>query len=71
MITLYVNDLPVHVNKNSNLQQVLALSIQSLNLQLDNIAAVHNQHLVPKSQWAISVCNENDQIEIFSAVAGG
>ncbi|MEP4889064.1 MAG: sulfur carrier protein ThiS [Aliiglaciecola sp.] len=71
MITVYVNERPLEVNKSSNLQQVLALSVQSLELKLDNIAAVHNQHVVPRSKWSTNLCHENDRIEIFSAVAGG
>ncbi|WP_342805309.1 sulfur carrier protein ThiS [Alteromonas sp. M12] len=71
MITLYLNERPLQVEKNSNLQQVLELGMPSLAAKLDNIAAVHNQHLVPQSLWQITICHENDHIEIFSAVAGG
>ena len=38
---------------------------------LSTIAVAHNQHIVPKSQWTQLTCNENDQIELYNAVAGG
>ena len=38
---------------------------------LSTIAVAHNQHIVPKSQWTQLICNENDQIELYNAVAGG
>jgi sulfur carrier protein len=51
-----------HMHSSNNSQHQFDLSA---------IAVAHNQHIVPKSQWAQLTCNENDQIELYNAVAGG
>jgi sulfur carrier protein len=87
MITVFINGHATQVNPEHTLQDVLLLVTQqpshqplqqvqpsnSLQQQFDlsAIAVAHNQHIVPKSQWAQLMCNENDQIELYNAVAGG
>lgn len=51
--------------------QTLRLFLTSLEIQLDAIAVVVNQAIVPKSLWSETEIQENDTLELFSAVAGG
>lgn len=51
--------------------QTLRLFLTSLEIQLDAIAVVVNQTIVPKSLWSETEIQENDTLELFSAVAGG
>ena len=71
MIPVFINGQALQVDKNLNLQQVLLLATEPHQLDLANIAVACNQHIVPKSQWSEQGCREGDQIDVFSAVAGG
>jgi thiamine biosynthesis protein ThiS len=83
MITIFINGHATQVNTEYTLQDILLLvTQQSLEQEqlsnrpqhqfdLSTIAVAHNLHIVPKSQWAQLICNENDQIELYNAVAGG
>jgi sulfur carrier protein len=71
MIPVFINGQALQVDENLNLQQVLLLATEPLQLDLANIAVAFNQHIVPKSQWSEQGCREGDQIDVFSAVAGG
>lgn len=71
MIPIFVNGQALQVNENASLQHVLLLATEHHQLDLANIAVALNQHIVSKSQWSEQGCREGDQIDIFSAVAGG
>ena len=71
MISLVVNDQTLQVDKNACLHQVLQLAAQCHSFDLANVAVAINQHIVPKSQWAQHCCHQDDQVDVFSAVAGG
>ena len=72
MITVYLNTQPLSVPINTNLQELLHTGVQlNQNLKLANVAAVVNQNIVPKSEWQQYPCQDNDHVELFSAVAGG
>lgn len=49
----------------------LASAIASLNLATNRYAVEVNQRLVPKSQHATFVLNDDDRIEIVQAIGGG
>tara|TARA_R110000868_G_scaffold162985_6_gene395092 strand:- start:625 stop:843 length:219 start_codon:yes stop_codon:yes gene_type:complete len=72
MMTVYLNNQPFLLPMETNLQALLQHGAQ-LNpaLELSNVAAVVNQQLVPKSTWQLYQCQPNDQVELFSPVAGG
>jgi sulfur carrier protein len=72
MITIFINGQSQQVADGCDLQQALSVSASNdQNIDLANIAAVLNQTIVPKSLWEEQQCKEGDQIELFSAVAGG
>ncbi|WP_133469812.1 sulfur carrier protein ThiS [Paraglaciecola marina] len=71
MINVVVNSQVHRVLENSNLLMTLQLIAESQSLDLSNIAVALNQHVVPKSQWAETFCQQGDQIDLFNAVAGG
>jgi sulfur carrier protein len=72
MMTVSLNNHQLSIPLATNLQEALKLGAQ-LNqaIDLNNVAAVVNQNIVPKSEWQQHLCQPNDQIELFSAVAGG
>lgn len=71
MITVFINGKALQVDTIIDLQQVLQLARESYQLDLANIAVAVNQHVVPKSQWKKLHCQQGDQIDLFTAVAGG
>ncbi|MCF2949153.1 sulfur carrier protein ThiS [Paraglaciecola aquimarina] len=72
MITISFNKDTLDIAANSSLQQALnSYAEQKPEIQLANIALVVNQRIMPKSQWPNYLCQNQDQIEIFSPVAGG
>ncbi|WP_052074439.1 sulfur carrier protein ThiS [Shewanella mangrovi] len=54
---------------------LLNISITTLLEQRDiaanSVAVVVNGVITPRSSWSTTICQANDEIEIFSAVAGG
>jgi sulfur carrier protein len=60
-----------HKSLEQPLRQVQPSNSSQHQFDLSAIAVAHNQHIVPKSQWPQLMCNENDQIELYNAVAGG
>jgi sulfur carrier protein len=67
MISIQVNGESIHLDEHSNLAQLV--SIQKLNAK--GIALVLNAEIVPRSRWQHTVCQDQDKVEFFSAVAGG
>ncbi|NKF52603.1 sulfur carrier protein ThiS [Shewanella sp. WXL01] len=49
----------------------IAEFVSENSLKPNSIAIVVNQHLVPRSEWTNRQCQDGDQIEVFSVVAGG
>lgn len=59
-------------------QQALELDIQTLaeliavqNLDPQGLAAAVNSQIVPRSEWAATALQEQDNIQLFRAIAGG
>jgi sulfur carrier protein len=71
MISIFVNGHTLQVEQNTSVQQALQLATELHQFDMANIAVAFNQHIVPKSQWAEQGCQQGDQINVFSAVAGG
>ncbi|MDG6779079.1 sulfur carrier protein ThiS [Thiomicrorhabdus sp. zzn3] len=65
-ITLHINDNPIDVPQNSTLlDAVTAFGA------LPPFALLLNQNFIPASEHASTAVQENDRIEIISAIQGG
>ena len=51
--------------------QTLEELIHELNIQAPNFAVALNQQVIPKSKYATTAIQENDEVEIVHAVGGG
>ena len=51
--------------------QTLEELIRELNIQAPNFAVALNQQVIPKSKYASTAIQENDEVEIVHAVGGG
>ena len=51
--------------------QSLEELIRELNIQAPNFAVALNQQVIPKSKYATTAIQENDEVEIVHAVGGG
>lgn len=72
MLAICINGQNLIIDTNTNLQQAITSYVQKMpDTDLTNVALVVNQNIIPKSLWLNHVCQNHDQIEIFSAVAGG
>ncbi|QYJ96045.1 sulfur carrier protein ThiS [Shewanella alkalitolerans] len=66
-ISLSLNGQIIQVPDNASLQSML----ESQQIALDSVALVRAGEVVPKSQWALTLCEAGDVIELFGVVAGG
>lgn len=66
-IALQLNGVEQIVRANLNLAELLILS----DLPTQAVAIVVNDSVVPRSRWGHVLCQANDNITVFSAVAGG
>lgn len=62
-----VNENPVELDENSNIEQLLIL----LNSPLKGSAIAVNQKIISRSEWATFQLKESDQVSLFQAIAGG
>ena len=67
VITLHLNGVEQQVRANLNLAELLILS----DLPTQGVAIVVNDTVVPRSRWMHVLCQADDNITVFSAVAGG
>lgn len=67
MITIYVNEVPVDIEENNNLLQLL----QQVSTSSDGIAIAINQEIIPKEKWKEYRFSNNDNILIIQATQGG
>lgn len=51
--------------------QTLEELIRELSIQAPNFAVALNQQVIPKSKYATTAIQENDEVEIVHAVGGG
>jgi sulfur carrier protein len=66
-MNIIVNGDTVSIEKNTNLESFL----KSNNINNKNIVIEINKNIVTKSIWKDKTLNENDVIEIITAVGGG
>ncbi|MCL1143156.1 sulfur carrier protein ThiS [Shewanella gaetbuli] len=67
MIQITINQQLENINTNVVLTELL----DNKGISHNSVALVVNQRIIPRSQWHEYVCQPNDNIEFFSAVAGG
>ena len=64
---LTINGENREILKSQNLESL----IRELDIQAPNFAMALNQQVIPKSKYATTPIQENDEIEIVHAVVGG
>ena len=67
MITIILNGNNKQLEKNTSIIQLL----KSLDLYEKRLAVELNQQIVPRSNFADTLLNEQDQVEIVQAIGGG
>jgi thiamine biosynthesis protein ThiS len=67
LLKLTINGESREILKSQNLEDL----ISELDIQAPNIAMALNQQVVPRSKYATTPIQENDQVEIVHAVGGG
>ncbi|WP_417760575.1 sulfur carrier protein ThiS [Shewanella sp.] len=64
---LLINGQSLEVDQQITLQAL----VESQQIAANSVALVRNGVIAPRSCWPNIQCQPNDQIDIFSAVAGG
>lgn len=64
---LTINGEKCEIVKSQTLEEL----IRELNIQAPNFAVALNQQVIPKSKYATTAIQENDEVEIVHAVGGG
>ncbi len=67
MITVHLNDEDLTIADNTSLSEL----VQIRDLKQSNVAIAVNGKVVPKSQWATTVLNDNDNVLVIKASYGG
>ncbi|MCK7631078.1 sulfur carrier protein ThiS [Shewanella sp. JNE10-2] len=67
MILIHINNIPQLLSEPTSLEAV----ILAQNIALDSVAIVLNAEVVPRNRWQSILCQHEDKLELFSAVAGG
>jgi sulfur carrier protein len=67
---IHLNGEPRRVSGLSSPCSLLSL-IAHLGLGEKRLAAEHNGHIIPRSQWADAMIQESDTLEIVHAIGGG
>lgn len=62
-----VNENLVEIDESSNIEQLLVL----LESPLKGSAIAVNQKIISRSEWGHFQLQENDQVSLFQAIAGG
>ncbi|PKF61710.1 thiamine biosynthesis protein ThiS [Psychromonas sp. psych-6C06] len=62
-----VNEKLIELDENCNIEQLLA----TLESPLKGSAVAVNQKIISRSEWATFTLQENDQVSLFQAIAGG
>lgn len=67
MILIHINNIPQSLSEPTSLAAV----ILAQDIALDSLAIVLNAEVVPRNRWQYILCQHEDKLELFSAVAGG
>jgi sulfur carrier protein len=66
-VKINVNENLVEIDESSNIEQLLVL----LESPLKGSAIAVNQKIISRSEWGRFQLQENDQVSLFQAIAGG
>ena len=66
-VNVNVNEQLVELDEQSNIEQLLAV----LESPLKGSAIAVNQKIISRSEWATFKLQENDNVSLFQAIAGG
>lgn len=64
---IQVNEQSIELDRSSNIEQLLTL----LESPLKGSAIAVNQKIISRSEWLNYMLQENDQVSLFQAIAGG
>nr|WP_320126070.1 sulfur carrier protein ThiS [uncultured Shewanella sp.] len=67
MIIIHINNVPQPLSEPTSLAAV----ILAQDIALDSVAIVLNAEVIPRNRWQSILCQHEDKLELFSAVAGG
>jgi len=67
MITIILNGKNKQLEPDTSISQLLEI----LDLSEKRLAVEINQNIVPRSNFADTILNEQDQVEIVQAIGGG
>jgi len=66
-VKINVNEQLIELDEQANIEQLLTL----LESPLKGSAIAVNQKIISRSEWANYQLQENDQVSLFQAIAGG
>lgn len=66
-VKIQVNEQSIELDRSSNIEQLLTL----LESPLKGSAIAVNQKIISRSEWLNYMLQENDQVSLFQAIAGG
>ncbi|GLS90884.1 thiamine biosynthesis protein ThiS [Psychromonas marina] len=66
-VKINVNEQPIELDQQANIEQLLTF----LDSPLKGSAIAVNQKIISRSEWANYKLQENDQVSLFQAIAGG
>jgi sulfur carrier protein len=66
-VKINVNEQLIELDEQANIEQLLTL----LESPLKGSAIAVNQKIISRSEWAKYKLQENDQVSLFQAIAGG
>jgi sulfur carrier protein len=66
-VKVSVNEKPIELDEKCNIEQLL----NKLQSPLKGSAIAVNQKIISRSEWTNYQLQENDQISLFQAIAGG
>ncbi len=70
MINICFNGESISVDPNLSIGVLLQSDMLPIK-NINSVAIVVNDHVLPRSKWDKVQCQSNDQIQAFNAVAGG
>lgn len=66
-VKITVNENLIEIDEQCNIEQLLVI----LDSPLKGSAIAVNQKIISRSEWSIYQLQENDQVSLFQAIAGG
>ncbi|RKR13300.1 sulfur carrier protein ThiS [Maribacter vaceletii] len=67
MITIYVNDSPLEIRKNTNVLELL----KELKFPIQGVAVAIDNTVIPTATWETHLLDTNNKVLIIQAAQGG